>query len=140
MEYTADNNYRQDYGNGHITLQPNGTYSASYHYDAAGHHYMAGQGYGFLTEAAAQEAIEAAAAALPTQQTEAQTICEPVLGIGAIGIYAANEMPVIPSIEGLARLEKRLASEQVCKRCGASSLDGAMFTTIAGSGVCDDCI
>lgn len=60
------------------------------------------------------------------------------LGIGGLATY--EETPVIPSERQLERLERLLATEQICKRCGASSLDGAMFTTLGGSCICDDCV
>ena len=62
-----------------------------------------------------------------------------VMGIGGIGVYAENEKPTIPSAKTLERYERRLATAVVCRRCRASSLDGAMFTTDAGGNVCDDC-
>jgi len=60
------------------------------------------------------------------------------LGIGNLGRYV--EEPAVPTIQQIERLEKLEAQAQYCKRCGCSDVfDGAMFTTIAGSGLCDDC-
>ncbi len=54
---------------------------------------------------------------------------EPIFGIGALNLGDGAEAP--------ARWPQ---GGQVCKRCGQSEADGAMFTTVAGSGICDDCI
>ena len=60
------------------------------------------------------------------------------LGIGGLAHY--DEPPVVPSVAAIKRAEKIEAEMQTCRRCGASDLlDGAMFTTMAGSGYCDDC-
>jgi hypothetical protein len=59
------------------------------------------------------------------------------LGIGGLATY--EEPPVILTEQQWRRMEKLQATEIICKRCGASSLDGAMFTTLGGSGICDDC-
>lgn len=49
-------------------------------------------------------------------------------GIGAIGSEPAGE-PNYTKPRG-----------QICRKCGCSEDHGAMFTTIKGSGICDDCI
>jgi len=65
---------------------------------------------------------------------------EPVLGIGGIGVFTENEMPIIPSARAMARAERLEKTDIICRRCGASkNFDGAMFTTDASSGICDDC-
>lgn len=65
---------------------------------------------------------------------------EPILGIGGIGVFTENEMPTIPSSAALARMKRLQETDIICRRCGASkNLDGAMFTTDASSGLCDDC-
>jgi hypothetical protein len=61
-------------------------------------------------------------------------------GIGGIGIYQQNETPIIPSDETIRRYEEAVKNATVCKICGCSSLDGAMFTTIRGGDICDDCV
>lgn len=61
------------------------------------------------------------------------------LGIGGIG--NDQSMPVIPSARAISRVQRMRDTDIVCKKCGASkNFDGAMFTTNAGSGICDDCI
>ena len=60
-------------------------------------------------------------------------------GIGGLGRHV--EDPIIPTVEQMKRVEAAEAKMRICKRCGASDLyDGAMFTTIKGSGYCDDCV
>lgn len=60
------------------------------------------------------------------------------LGIGGLGRHI--EETLIPSVEAIVRVEKMEAQAQYCKQCGESDVfDGAMFTTMAGSGYCDDC-
>lgn len=77
-------------------------------------------------------------AAAPTSDEASQD--SGIIGIGGIGIYAENEMPYIPSVASIERYNRRVRQATVCRRCGASSLDGAMFTTIAGGDICDDCM
>lgn len=63
-----------------------------------------------------------------------------ILGIGGIGIYADNEMPIVPSERAIARLERMEKRATYCRRCGQSDVfDGAMFTTLGGTNICDDC-
>ena len=48
-------------------------------------------------------------------------VTEPaVFGIGGIGVFAANEMPVIPSVAAIERMEKLEKTDVICRRCGAS--------------------
>lgn len=62
-------------------------------------------------------------------------------GLGIGGIANDQSMPTVPSARALARVQRLSDTDTVCRRCGASKhFDGAMFTTIAGSGICDDCI
>jgi len=61
------------------------------------------------------------------------------MGIGGIGIYAENEAPIIPSAAALERYNRAGGRARVCRICGGSELNGAMFTTMASSGICDDC-
>jgi len=63
-----------------------------------------------------------------------------IIGIGQLKTYQKNEQQVIPSEQALKRHDEKIRRAQVCRRCGASELDGAMFTTLAGSGICDDCV
>lgn len=61
------------------------------------------------------------------------------LGIGGVG--NDQSMPGIPSARATLRAQRMRDTDTVCKKCGASkNFDGAMFTTIADSGICDDCI
>ena len=60
-------------------------------------------------------------------------------GLGIGGINNDQSMPIIPSAEAIRRRMEAEKSAKVCRKCGASSLDGAMFTTVVGSGICDDC-
>ena len=62
------------------------------------------------------------------------------MGIGGINIYAENEMPVIPSLAAMERIERLERTDTICRCCGASkNFDGAMFTTDGGGDICDDC-
>tara|TARA_R110000868_G_C10607994_1_gene741133 strand:+ start:99 stop:515 length:417 start_codon:yes stop_codon:yes gene_type:complete len=62
-------------------------------------------------------------------------------GLGIGGIRNDQSMPIIPSARAFARVQRLSDTDTVCRRCGASKhFDGAMFTTITGSGICDDCI
>lgn len=59
-------------------------------------------------------------------------------GIGGLGRHV--EKPIIPSVEAIERVERMEQRATYCKRCGQSDVfDGAMFTTDASSGLCDDC-
>lgn len=64
-----------------------------------------------------------------------------ILGIGGIGIFAENEKPTIPTARQIERME-RLDREAIrCRICGQTDIfDGAMFTTIRGGDICDDCL
>ena len=78
-----------------------------------------------------------------------------------IANYAFDRLPSIEEETNLRNLRARLREIQaaeaatkraaraaraaprkidICRRCHTSSLDGAMFTTVAGGNVCDDCI
>jgi hypothetical protein len=61
-------------------------------------------------------------------------------GLGIGGLRAYEEPPVVPSERQAAQMERQRMTEVVCRRCGASSLDGAMFTTFGGEDLCDDCV
>ena len=59
-------------------------------------------------------------------------------GIGGLGRY--QEDPIIPSVTAIERVERMEARARTCRRCGQSDVfDGAMFTTDASSGLCDEC-
>ena len=59
-------------------------------------------------------------------------------GIGGLARYA--EPPVIPTVQQMERVAKLEAQAVRCRRCGDTDMfDGAMFTTDAASGLCDDC-
>jgi hypothetical protein len=61
-------------------------------------------------------------------------------GLGIRGINNDQSLPTIPSEHEIERLQQMQDTDIVCKRCGASkNFDGAMFTTLGGSGICDDC-
>ena len=63
-----------------------------------------------------------------------------IMAVSGIGVFEENETPVIPSEAALARIEKMEGTDVVCRRCGASrNFDGAMFTTMRGGNICDDC-
>lgn len=59
-------------------------------------------------------------------------------GIGGLGRH--TEKPFVPTITQMQRLERIEAQAIYCRKCGQSDIiDGAMFTTDAHSGLCDDC-
>jgi hypothetical protein len=61
------------------------------------------------------------------------------LGIGEIN--NDQSMPSIPSARAIERVQKMHDTDMICKLCGASAkFDGAMFTTLGGSNICDDCV
>jgi len=60
------------------------------------------------------------------------------LGIGGLGSYV--EDPIIPTVAQMERMERLERQDRRCRRCHQSeTFDGAMFTTDARSGLCDDC-
>ena len=60
------------------------------------------------------------------------------LGIGGLGSY--QEPAFIPTIAQMERMEQLEASATTCRRCGQDDVfGGAMFSTDASSGLCDDC-
>lgn len=74
----------------------------------------------------------------PTPKQFASMDIDSGLGIG--GINNDQSMPVIPSVRAIERVQKMHDTDTICKRCGASAnFDGAMFTTLGGSNICDDC-
>lgn len=61
-------------------------------------------------------------------------------GLGIGGINNDQSMPIIPSLRAMERVQKMHDTDTICKRCGQSAnFDGAMFTTLGGSNICDDC-
>lgn len=61
-------------------------------------------------------------------------------GLGIGGINNDQAAPIIPTQAAIERIEKMRRTDVVCRRCGASqNFDGAMFTTMGGSNICDDC-
>lgn len=61
-------------------------------------------------------------------------------GLGIGGINNDQSMPMIPSAAAIERLQRMHDTDTICRRCGASrNFDGAMFSTLAGSNICDDC-
>ena len=76
-----------------------------------------------------------------TQKQESQATTHDFdrgFGIGGLGRYV--EDPIIPTARGIGRMERMEATDTICRRCGTSkNFDGAMFTTMAGDDICDDC-
>lgn len=61
-------------------------------------------------------------------------------GLGIGGINNDQTMPIVPSVAAIARVQRMHDTDTVCRRCGASAhFDGAMFTTLGGTNICDDC-
>jgi len=61
-------------------------------------------------------------------------------GLGIGGIANDQSAPAVPSAKSLARVQRLHDTDTICRICGASkNFDGAMFTTLGGSNVCDDC-
>ncbi len=57
-------------------------------------------------------------------------------GIGGLGRQVAKDTLTPRQAERKAQAERET---KYCSICGASELDGAMFSTDAGGNVCDDC-
>jgi hypothetical protein len=51
----------------------------------------------------------------------------------------AYEPEMMATEKTIARYEARVAASVTCRKCGARSLDGANFTTLGGTNICDDC-
>lgn len=60
-------------------------------------------------------------------------------GLGIGGINNDQQMPDVPTVQALERLQRLYDTDIICRRCGASKNFGAMFSTLAGSDICDDC-
>lgn len=61
-------------------------------------------------------------------------------GLGIGGINNDQSMPVVPSVAAIARVQHLHDTDTVCRCCGASAhFDGAMFTTLGSTNICDDC-
>lgn len=61
-------------------------------------------------------------------------------GLGIGGINNDQSMPTVPSVAAIARVQRLHDTDTMCSRCGASAhFDGAMFTTLGGTNICDDC-
>ncbi len=61
-------------------------------------------------------------------------------GLGIGGINNDQTLPFVPSAAAIGRVQRMHDTDTVCRRCGASAnFDGAMFTTLGGSNICDDC-
>lgn len=59
-------------------------------------------------------------------------------GIGGLGRYEESYLvPTVPQIRCMSELE---AEAKICRCCGQSEFDGAMFTTITYGDICDDCL
>lgn len=108
--------------------------------DADGRHYVyidPDTDSGMTLEAATAEAERRNNQPEPEQSIESYGI----MGIGGIGTYEENEMPQIPTVAQIERQERLERQATCCRRCGRSDVfDGAMFTTLGSSGICDDCV
>ena len=61
-------------------------------------------------------------------------------GLGIGGINNDQSAPFVPSVAAIERMQRLHDTDTVCRRCGASAnFDGAMFTTLGGTNICDDC-
>jgi len=62
-------------------------------------------------------------------------------GFGIGGLARHEEQESIPTVEQIKHAEQKQIEAQLhrCRICGASEMDGAMFTTDPDSGICDDC-
>lgn len=61
-------------------------------------------------------------------------------GLGIGGINNDQTAPLVPSVAAIERVQRMHDTDTVCRRCGASAnFDGAMFSTLGGSNICDDC-
>lgn len=61
-------------------------------------------------------------------------------GLGIGGINNDQSAPFVPSVAAIERVQSLHDTDTVCRRCGASkNFDGAMFTNLGGSNICDDC-
>lgn len=99
--------------------------------------HIAPRGQGEMTISEARVEAERLNNALPAQHATGHGI----IGIGGIGIYEENEMPQIPTVAQIERMERLERQATYCQRCGESDVfDGAMFTTLGSSGLCDDCV
>lgn len=62
-------------------------------------------------------------------------------GLGIGGVNNDQQMPAIPTVQAIKRVQQMYDTDIVCRRCGASqNFDGAVFSTLAGSNICDDCV
>jgi hypothetical protein len=74
-----------------------------------------------------------------TETTETDWDTDSGLGIGGIG--NDQSMPHIPSEKSIAKVQEMHDTDTICRRCHASqNFDGAMFTTLGGTNICDDCV
>src|SRR3990167_8165932 len=74
------------------------------------------------------------------QPQEAKYQAEISSGLGIGGINNDQSMPIIPSARAIERVQKMHDTDTICRKCGASeNFDGAMFSTLGGSNICDDC-
>lgn len=61
-------------------------------------------------------------------------------GLGIGGINNDQSAPFVPSIRAIERMQRLHDTDTICRRCGASkNFGGAMFSTIGGMNICDDC-
>jgi hypothetical protein len=62
-------------------------------------------------------------------------------GFGIGGLARHEEPPFVSTVKQIERLERLEKKARRCRRCGQTDVfDGAMFTTIAGGDICDDCV
>lgn len=103
----------------HSSKYPNVTRPGEYHYSEADNEFYP----------IAQDA---------TAQVVEQADFDGGFGIGGLSRYI--EDPIIPTVKQMERQDQMERKAQYCRSCGCSDIfDGAMFSTDASSGLCDDC-
>jgi hypothetical protein len=62
-------------------------------------------------------------------------------GLGIGGINNDQSITFIPSLKAIEKVQKMHDTDTICRRCHSSkNFDGAMFTTLGGENICDDCV
>lgn len=61
-------------------------------------------------------------------------------GMGIGGINRIEETIPQPSSKTYQAQMQRINTARKCRKCGSTELEGAMFTTLPSSGLCDDCV
>lgn len=61
-------------------------------------------------------------------------------GLGIGGINNDQSAPFVPSIKAAQKMDATNKRTRKCCRCGQTdTYHGAMFTTLSGGNICDDC-